>query len=232
MTKNNSTQFNHLKQYAQERYAKREHKLAQNAIVKFRLIAEYVGTGRRILDIGCGDSFLSRMIEEKGNIVFGIDLIHEKLKAASADGIKCVASDLQGFHLPFQSSSFDVVVASEIIEHLWDCDFFLQEIKRVLKEKGQYIITTPNLASLGRRLMLLFGKNPFVENFLYSNEAGHVKHFVRDDLAYLLKRNGFIVEKITSDVVVFSNRGRLFSAILAQLIPSLGRSLIAIGKKE
>lgn len=221
-----------LKKYALQRYDKYREEIGRSALFKFHLISKLIGNNKIVLDLGCGDGFLSRMIKTKNNKVVGLDLIHDKLKAIQSNDIKCVTANLQGFYLPFRDNCFDVVVASEIIEHIWDCNFFLHEIKRVLKPKGGYIITTPNLASLGRRLMLLFGRNPFVENFLYPQDSGHLKHFVKKDFEYLLKKNGFIIKKIFSDVVIFSNNGKLFSRQLAKIFPNLGRSIIAVGRIE
>ena len=51
-------------------------------------------------------------------------------------------------HLGFKNASFDIIIALEIIEHLVDPDFFLDGLKKVLKEGGILVISTPNRHSL------------------------------------------------------------------------------------
>src|SRR3989339_802639 len=80
--------------------------------------------------------------------------------------------------LPYEDNFFDIVIAGEIIEHIFDTDLFLAEIRRVLKSGGKLLISTPNIASLGRRLLLFFGGNPIIE--LSPNEpdsSGHIRYF-------------------------------------------------------
>ena len=200
-------------------HAKRRYKgktlYSKNALEKFNLINSLVGSGNNVLEVACGDGTLSEMMS-KNNQVTGIDIDD---------------CDLQKDSLPYCNNSFNVVVASEIIEHIWDCDRFLQDIRRVLKPGGRLIITTPNLASLGRRLMLLKGTSPYVDNFIYPDEAGHIKHFTQKDFGYLLEKNGFTVENWWSDVVNFTSNGKRYSAVLATFFPRLGRSIIAECKK-
>lgn len=200
-----------LTEYARKRYRGKTIYRA-NALSKFRQITKLVGKGKQVLDIACGDRTLTKMLE-KHNSVWGIEITDV---------------DLQKDELPFPSDFFNVVVASEIIEHIWDCDRFLREIKSVLKVDGTLIISTPNLASLGRRLLLLTGRNPYVENFLYPYEAGHVKHFVRKDFKYLLEKNGFKVKQLLSDVIILFNNGVIYSRLFAKIFPQLGRSIIAV----
>jgi SAM-dependent methyltransferase len=59
--------------------------------------------------------------------------------------------------LPFKENAFDLVVAMDIIEHLWSPDDFLVDCKSCLKKDGILVITTPNLACWHNRIFLLLG---------------------------------------------------------------------------
>jgi len=102
----------------------------------------------KILDIGCGDGALSYLIYQKikANIT-GIDTDINSLEFARRELQKRDAKvkfiKANAYKLPFKNSSFDVIIASEIIEHLGKPKIMLKEIKRVLKPNGQVIITTP-----------------------------------------------------------------------------------------
>lgn len=126
---------------------------------------------------------------------------------------------------------FDVVIAGEIIEHLLDTDKFLDNICRVLKPKGHLVLTTPNAASLGRRFLLLTGKNPYLETSFHPLRGGHIRYFVKESLFILLKQHKFKVEYFTSDTVIFNYNQSLYSTKLAKLIPTIGKSLIVKAKK-
>lgn len=100
-----------------------------------------------ILDIGCGDGVLLWLISQRSHArLFGIDTDQTSLKAARralADrGVKATLKQANAYQLPFSPRSFDVVVATEIIEHLANPDKMLTQIKSVLKPNGKAIITT------------------------------------------------------------------------------------------
>jgi 2-polyprenyl-3-methyl-5-hydroxy-6-metoxy-1,4-benzoquinol methylase len=104
----------------------------------------YIGKNKRILDVGCANGELSRIIKEHGNYIIGLDILKEHLDFAKKNCNEVVLSNVT--KLPFQEKNFDAVFAGELIEHLSeeDLDKFLEETKRVLKDDGLLIITTPN----------------------------------------------------------------------------------------
>jgi len=75
---------------------------------------------------------------------------------------------------PFEDNYFDAVTAFEMIEHLFDPDHFLDEVYRVLKLNGIFILSTLNLASIHNRITLLFGYQPFSVMVSLNNPVGHL----------------------------------------------------------
>lgn len=113
-------------------------------------LATSLVSGRKILDIGCGEGIITSKLN--GNEVIGIDISKNAIKYAKQhfenERVKfAVASALQ---LPFADNSFDCVCAFEVIEHLTPEDMHkcLKEIRRVCKTEGRVIISTPNLSSI------------------------------------------------------------------------------------
>ena len=92
-----------------------------------------------ILDLGTGSGRHGRYLEEKGFDVVGLDISLEQLKKATLKNLVNSSGD----KLPFKSKLFDCVLCSEVLEHLFQPEDCLKEIKRVLKNGGLACITTP-----------------------------------------------------------------------------------------
>src|SRR5262249_21256625 len=102
---------------------------------------------------------------------------------------------------PYADGTFDVVVFSEIIEHLainpvWT----LAEIHRVLKPNGHLILTTPNALSIERVSCALTGRRPFVDHYSpgFGYGARHNREYASYELHALLDGTGFEVESVTA----------------------------------
>ena len=104
-------------------------------------------SGRRVLDIGCGDAALSYLMVKAGWQVSGLDYSGTGLGLARQKfgENKARASFLRGDSciIPVKDNSLDAVVAADIIEHLAEPERMLEEIRRVLKKGGAAGITTP-----------------------------------------------------------------------------------------
>lgn len=187
---------------------------------------------KNILDIGCYDGvFLSTI--KGGNNLFGIEASDYGFKESSKKDINVKQfffNDKDKF--PFENNFFDIIVAGEIIEHIYDTDFFLEEVYRMLSPGGKFLISTPNIASFGRRLMLFTGVNPIIE--LSPNEcnsSGHIRYFTFKTLKNLLKKHNFKIILIKSDIVNFSRDGKIRSFLMPKLFPTIGQSVICLCQK-
>ncbi len=93
------------------------------------------GKGKRALDVGCREGTQTRWLEQKGYEVTSIDI--EK----AFD--RCLVVDVNK-PLPFPHASFDLIWCSEVIEHLSDPASTIREFRRILRPRGEMIVTTPN----------------------------------------------------------------------------------------
>jgi 2-polyprenyl-3-methyl-5-hydroxy-6-metoxy-1,4-benzoquinol methylase len=116
--------------------------LNQARIQTFLKMISVGGKNLNVLDVGCGDGVLSEPIAKQGNIVTGFDL-PTITPMAHKRGISNVFSG-DAENLAFKSEIFDVVLASEIVEHLWEPQRFLDDAYRVLKPKGLLILEAPD----------------------------------------------------------------------------------------
>ncbi|MBW2968912.1 class I SAM-dependent methyltransferase [Candidatus Woesearchaeota archaeon] len=109
----------------------------------FRLVPENL-TDTVLLDIGCGPGIHMKKYVERGAIATGIDPSKEMIKLANdycPEGIFKVGTV---YNLGFEDSSFDIVTASFVVDHLEELEKAVQEISRVLKPKGLFIFSAPH----------------------------------------------------------------------------------------
>ncbi len=78
---------------------------------------------------------------------------------------------------------FDLIVFSEVIEHLHVApEFVLAALGSLLADRGVLICTTPNAAEVSKRVRLMFGSHPYERLRLYSNNPGHIREYTRPEL--------------------------------------------------
>jgi ubiquinone/menaquinone biosynthesis C-methylase UbiE len=101
--------------------------------------------GDRVLDLGCGDGALTGVLADAAGTVVGVDVAEAALRRARArhPALTFALAPIDGA-LPFDDGSFDVVWASEVIEHVADTARWLSEVRRVLTPRGRLLVTTPN----------------------------------------------------------------------------------------
>ena len=106
--------------------------------------------GKAIIDLACGDGRTTHLLRGLGATVATFDLFPEICKLADRPQY----ADVQ-HALPIADASADIVIFQEVIEHLPDQLFALQEIARILKPGGELFLTTPSRSSLASRLSYL-----------------------------------------------------------------------------
>lgn len=154
------------------------------------LIDKSYGGKCTILDVGCGNGYQTAPFTGE-NKVYGLDISEANIRKATAKGIKAQLHDVEE-PIPFKDDSFDVVVCSEVLEHLFLPEKTLKECYRVLKKSGLFIVTVPNLYCLRNRISMMMGRNcKFVE---YPLNRHHIRFFSLYGMIDILKETGFKIE--------------------------------------
>ncbi len=108
-----------------------------------RQVASTLVSGCRVLDLGCGRGGIVERLSDVG-VWIGVDPDRDSLREhrSMAMARSCVAAE----RLSFQNGTFDVVVASWVLEHLPAPEMTFREVARVLRPGGSFFFLTPNLA--------------------------------------------------------------------------------------
>lgn len=116
------------------------HKVTHQSALK------HIKKGDRVLEVGCGEGVLAVMMAKVGAKVTATDISTKNLSAAKdlakKEGVEIEFLEADLENLPFQDSSFDIIVADNVLEHLPDFDKGLAEIKRVTNKKALIILPT------------------------------------------------------------------------------------------
>lgn len=237
------------KEFIQERYADTVgEEQTSNLVDRCRVIASMVGTSPgALLDIGCWDGSVARsyaavFLKNPEARIDGVDIVRHP--GALSFYREVFEADISHTVLPIPAQQYDFVVLSEVIEHVFDTDFVLSEIHRVLKSNGVLVISTPNLASLINRFFLLFGLQPLYTEVssrktTYGNPwrrdgkpAGHIRDITFRALVDLVRFNGFTVDRAESVPAVAKQPFALFERIAGKIRPGLGGNSILQCRKQ
>ena len=159
-----------------------------------------------IVDVGCGDgSALAVTAAQNPEHRFaGIDWSSDALRRARALGLTVLRGGVAP-GLPVADGAADVVIMSELIEHLVDPDGAVAEARRVLRPGGSLLLSTPNLAAWYNRGLLAVGVQPIFSEVslrgVYGRPgsvvAGHLRLFTRRALTEFLAGSGFRCVTVT-----------------------------------
>ncbi len=150
--------------------------------VREYIISEVDVKNGRVLDVGAGSAWVAEKFTKKGFEVVSMDisltnLIKAKQKVPVANH-SCVSSDT--FKLPYKDGSFELVIASEVIEHVFDPEGFVKELTRVVKPGGQLLITTPYKEKLQYSLCIHCNKPTPLHAHIHSFDERVLLSFFKD----------------------------------------------------
>jgi SAM-dependent methyltransferase len=147
--------------------------------------------GERILDLGCGDGFLTQQIAESGATLVGVDSSPQMVKAATERGVD--ARHAEGEALPFEGE-FDAVFSNAALHWMSDQDAVLRGVHRALKPGGRFVAECGgqgNIAAIRVALLaVLTGRGIPVER-IENNSFYHSAEYRAK-----LENQGFLVEEI------------------------------------
>lgn len=203
---------------------------------RYRKINPFLGRipAGRLLDVGCGSGEYAEALALAGWRSVGQELLFDLARKTLRRGVPVVQGDAS-HPFPFAKEQFDVVLAGEILEHQVGDDEFLAECHRVVQPQGLLILTTPNLVSLGNRVLMGLGKLPRYAYFEF-----HYRIYTLDLLLAKIRTAGFEPVHTWSSHVLISRTSprRLLARLLgglgewaAKVYPRFGEMFVIVARK-
>lgn len=161
------------------------------------MMVRHIESGQKVLEINCGLSILAEKMVKKGADLTVTDLSNVALERARSRGIqKTFKVDIDTQPLPssFESSKFDIVVSSSMIEHCFFPENTLREGAKVLKDDGKFLAMVSNIGHWRFRLWLLFGRFPYLEGS--ATDMMHLRYLTVHSLKELGKKHGLDAKKV------------------------------------
>ena len=157
-----------------------------------KLIKDLAPRGH-VLDLGCGNGYVTNELAKAGHKVSGIDLSASGIKIAQQafPGIDFRCGNVEEDLVPgaFPADSFEAIVSTEVVEHVYQPRQFAKNAFRLLRPGGHLIVSTPYHGYLKNLVLALTGKMD--THFTALWDGGHIKFWSRATLSQLLTEQGF-----------------------------------------
>jgi len=169
---------------------------------------------KTILDVGTGIGLTPLSLQKLGAHAFGLDFyifpknqnnmfnnqsIEKIKKIWQRNNIHILDKSIYDNNLPWPNKYFDIVLSEAMIEHLKDPKKFIEQCGKFLKPRGYLLISTPNPATLLKRLRFLLGRSPNwpIESYYNAGEnfTGHWREYTIKELIYMCQTSGFEIVK-------------------------------------
>ena len=144
-----------------------------------------------LLDVGCGRGTLAHFLNLNLEL-YGIDISEAAIVEANKIYKQAKQTDLDKEALPYENNFFDCVVALDVLEHVYDPQNVINEIHRVLKNKGKLVLSTPNILYEKYLKDLVHSRRfPKTSCDQFPYDGGHLHFFTYRDIFQLLAKPGF-----------------------------------------
>jgi len=160
----------------------------------FQVIAGWVQPGERVLDLGCGDgALLKLLIETRGAHGYGVDIDDANVLAAISNGVNVIQSNLDAGLAGFVDGAFDHVVLSRTLQTVRHTKEILVAMLRVGREA---VVSFPNFGYWKNRAAVLNGRMPVSEDLPYQwYDTPNVRFFTMLDFEALCAEMNILVRE-------------------------------------
>lgn len=146
----------------------------------------------RVLDVGCATGYIGSLLKERGNYVVGWDMVVRDVEKARQVLDEAYVVDVESSHWPKCTTKFDLIIFSEVIEHLLGPERAVRKLLSYLKPGGSILVTTPNILHLYWRIRFLLGRFEYKEESVIN--PAHLHFFTYETLKNVARANNLRIE--------------------------------------
>lgn len=154
-------------------------------------ILDLVGQKKEVLELGCSTGYLTKKLKENNCVVDVLEIDPDDLKKAKEFARSAFLGDLDNEEVfKTLTKKYDVIISSDVLEHLKNPDKVLKKFKSNLKANGRILISMPNIACWSMRRELFFkGNFEYQESGIL--DKTHLRFFTFNTIQKLIKQSGY-----------------------------------------
>lgn len=181
----------------------------EGVLKQVKVIKHGLMSGGKILEIGCGQGWLLEELKKEGFNVVGIEPSVSGAVIASQKGLNIVNANFPSETL--KDKKYDLIILAQVFEHIKDPRLFIDELLAILSKNGKILFVQTNWKGLMPRF--------FKSSWYAWVPEQHYWHFTPKGLAYILKKNGFLIEDV--EYYSLEHRNHILSRV-TKIIPNQG----------
>ena len=160
----------------------------------YEVIASWIQSGERVLDLGCGDGSLLRYLQETRQVRgYGVENEPERIVSSIANGINVLQLDLEQGLAGIEDDAFDHVIMSLSLQAIHNTQGILAEMLRVGHEA---VVSFPNFAYWRHRQAIINGHMPVSESLPHQwYNTPNVRFFTIADFEALCEQEGIVIRE-------------------------------------
>ena len=175
-------------------YREAAHEVSQSYLLEpIKELLKGVPSGAKVLDLGCGNGSFISLFQDRGWKLYGSDFSPSGIEIArrTFPGIEFFLADASSptGEILERVGLVDVIVSTEVIEHLYDPKGFFRNAHGLLKPGGILVLTTPYHGYLKNLMLAVTGQMD--QHFTVLWDHGHIKFWSRKTLTEALQEIGF-----------------------------------------
>lgn len=162
------------------------------------LLVEFTGRDKKVLEVGTSTGYISKILQEKGNKVTGIEIDPEAAAQAENYCEQMIVGDVEELDLDslMADRQFDVIVLGDVLEHLRQPAEILKKLKPLLKANGYLVVSLPNLAHGDVILNLLSGDFKYTATGLL--DRAHLRFFTLKGTVEIFSEAGYEITGLST----------------------------------